>query len=83
MNDEVIKEGLVREVIRRIQSMRKDMDLDINEKINVKLEGIDFSSDYVNHIANEVRGNFVDSLKSDYNQKWTIKTPNEESYNFV
>jgi len=80
MNDEVIKEGLVREVIRRIQSMRKDMDLDINEKINVKLEGLDFSSDYLNHIANEVRGNFVDSLKSDYNQKWTIKTPNEETY---
>jgi isoleucyl-tRNA synthetase len=80
MNDEVIKEGLVREVVRRIQSMRKDMDLDINEKINVKLEGIDFSSDYLSHIANEVRGNFVESLKSDYNQKWTIKTPNEETY---
>ncbi|MBB6401330.1 isoleucyl-tRNA synthetase [Methanococcus maripaludis] len=80
MNDEVIKEGLVREVVRRIQSMRKDMDLDINEKINVKLDGIDFSSDYLSHIANEVRGNFVESLKSDYNQKWTIKTPNEETY---
>ncbi|MDK2986928.1 isoleucine--tRNA ligase [Methanothermococcus thermolithotrophicus] len=81
MSDELIKEGLMREVIRRIQSMRKDMDLDINEKIKIKLEGIEFSDDILKHIGNEVRGTFVDEVKPDYAQAWEIKTPNKETYN--
>ncbi|ABR54690.1 isoleucyl-tRNA synthetase [Methanococcus vannielii SB] len=80
MNCEVIMDGLKREVIRRIQSMRKDMDLDINDRINIRLEGIEFSEESIFHIANEVRGNFVKNLKSEYSQNWNIKTPNEENY---
>ncbi|MBP2143147.1 isoleucyl-tRNA synthetase [Methanococcus voltae] len=83
---ELIKEGLAREVIRRIQSMRKDLDLEVNEKISVLYSGIEFSEELLSRIAKEVRGNFVGDSDIDsndssvYNQEWTIKTPNEETY---
>jgi isoleucyl-tRNA synthetase len=35
LNDELILEGLAREVVRRIQTMRKDADFDISDRITV------------------------------------------------
>ena len=80
LTEDIIKEGLMREVIRRIQSMRKDMDLDIEEKIKVKMEGIEFSEDTLKSIEKEVRGTFFDEIKPDYEQEWEIKTPSKEVY---
>jgi isoleucyl-tRNA synthetase len=80
MSPELIREGLMREVIRRIQAMRKDMDLDIEEKVKVKMEGIEFNEDMLREIEKEVRGEFVEEIKANYEQEWEIKTPNGEKY---
>lgn len=81
MKDELIEEGLMREVIRRIQSMRKDMDLDIEEKILIKMEGISFTDDKLKYIEKEVRGIFDGSIVPDMEGDWKIKTPNKKEYN--
>lgn len=80
LTEDIIKEGLMREVIRRIQSMRKDMDLDIEEKVKIKMEGLKFSEDILKSIEKEVRGTFFDEIKPDYEQEWEIKTPSKEIY---
>ena len=56
------------------------MDLDIEEKIKVKVEGIDLD-EFKEIIEREVRGQFVDDIKADYEKDWEIKTPNGEKYN--
>ena len=82
INEEIIKEGLKREVIRRIQSMRKDNNLDIEDRIIIKMEGINFNNKLIKEIEKEVRGTFIDSdIFEGNSEKWTIKTPNSEIYN--
>ncbi len=39
MNEELETEGLVRDVVRRIQTMRKDLDLGYTQKINTRYSG--------------------------------------------
>jgi len=39
LTDELIKEGLARELVNRIQNLRKDKDFDIIDKIHVKIIG--------------------------------------------
>jgi isoleucyl-tRNA synthetase len=60
--------------------MRKDMDLDIEEKIKVKMEGIEFNEEGLKSIEKEVRGTF-EEFECDNIQEWSIKTPNGEVYN--
>ncbi|WP_017980936.1 isoleucine--tRNA ligase [Methanocaldococcus villosus] len=79
MTEDLIKEGLTREIIRRIQAMRKDLDLDINDKIKVKVEGIELENKDV--IEREVRGKFEDIEDYDYMKEWEIKTPNKKVHN--
>ena len=57
---EILSEAMSRELIRRIQDMRKDMDLDVEENINVTVSStsnfkdlIQKHSDFISH---EVRG---------------------------
>ena len=54
LTDDLRKEGIAREVVRRIQTMRKDMDLQYDARINLKIngdpiiiEGIDAFRDYI------------------------------------
>ncbi len=79
IEEDLIKEGLMREVIRRIQAMRKDLDLDIEEKIKVKVEGIDLNG-FEKIIEREVRGTFED-IEGEYIKDWEIKTPDGRKYN--
>ena len=69
---EILSEAMARELIRRIQDMRKDMDLDVEENINVTVncsnefkDTINSQSDFISH---EVRAstfilNSVDECK--------------------
>jgi len=57
---EIESEGFTREVIRRLQDMRKELDLDVEERIKaivlIKDERIlDLILDWESHIADEVR----------------------------
>ncbi|ADG13320.1 isoleucyl-tRNA synthetase [Methanocaldococcus infernus ME] len=80
IDEELLKEGLMREVIRRIQAMRKELDLDIEERIKFKIEGLEFEDKYIKIIEKEVRGELSDIESSDYSKDWEIKTPTGEKY---
>ena len=41
LNDGLLRRGLVRDVIRQIQELRKSTGLELNDRIEVRLEGID------------------------------------------
>lgn len=44
LSPELIEEGFVRDVVRRVQSMRKDMDLEYSQNIEVYYEGDEFAA---------------------------------------
>jgi isoleucyl-tRNA synthetase len=58
LTDELIAEGTARELVNRIQNLRKDKDFDITDKINVVIENHPFvhraATDFKDFIANEV-----------------------------
>ena len=73
-------EGFSREIVRRIQQMRKDMKLDVEEFIDVDIHCSDKLQDYLNqwksHVSNETRAReikFVDTPKGDYIVEWGVE----------
>ncbi|MEM4475940.1 MAG: DUF5915 domain-containing protein, partial [Desulfurococcaceae archaeon] len=54
-----VSEGLAREIVRRIQVMRKEMELPVDAKVNVWIqmprEAIDMVEELKNYISSEVR----------------------------
>jgi isoleucyl-tRNA synthetase len=66
---EILSEAMARELIRRIQDMRKDKDLDVEATINVIVqlspEFKEIISNQVQFIANEVRANNISFDKID------------------
>ena len=81
---EIYSEAMSRELIRRIQEMRKDLDLDVESNINVcvdcssELENV--IGDYISVIASEVRSNKIifEDISSDegYIKEWSIEEHN-------
>jgi isoleucyl-tRNA synthetase len=60
LNREIESEGFAREVIRRVQDMRKELDLAVDENIKVIIEiederVVDLVLDHENFISREVR----------------------------
>lgn len=73
---ELLAEGFTREIIRRIQEMRKDLNLDMEEKINAEL-GIDSSRirGWENHLKKETRSMNVSCTQRPHGQhmkEWDI-----------
>ncbi|MDR0911395.1 MAG: isoleucine--tRNA ligase [Methanobrevibacter sp.] len=64
ITEEIYSEAMAREIIRRIQDMRKDMDLDVEANINVLIDCSDKFKSYIenqiNIVSNEVRGNTIE-----------------------
>ena len=58
LNDELVAEGVARELVNRIQNLRKDKGFDITDKINVVIENHAFvtraATDFKTFIADEV-----------------------------
>ncbi|HKM13447.1 MAG TPA: isoleucine--tRNA ligase [Candidatus Methanomethylophilaceae archaeon] len=76
---EIESEGYARELIRRIQQMRKDMKLNVEQFINcdVKVDPrlVDLLSSWSSHISSEVRANtltFTDSPGGDEVKTWDV-----------
>jgi isoleucyl-tRNA synthetase len=72
-------EGLAREIVRRIQSMRKELDLDVEDRIvtQIKLDtdSIDFLKDWFDYIKGETRSNslsFVYKPLGKLIKKWDV-----------
>ncbi|MCL1905116.1 MAG: class I tRNA ligase family protein, partial [Methanomassiliicoccaceae archaeon] len=83
MTEEIEAEGYARELIRRIQQMRKDMKLDVEQYINcdvkAETEMIKFFESWKEHIANEVRAKnivFTDSPVGDEVKEWDVQGKN-------
>ncbi len=83
LSEKEISEGFARDLVRRIQYMRKEMGLDIEDKITVYLDVPDDYQKYVtenyDYIAGEVRATRIkivdrDTLEklSDYKRSWDI-----------
>jgi isoleucyl-tRNA synthetase len=86
ITDEIKSEGFAKEMIRRIQEMRKEMDLRVEEEIQTKIKMDDRLYDILEHkkdfIAHETRSSdlhFVtDELSEGYIVEW-----NAEGQNFT
>ena len=79
MTPEIESEGYARELIRRIQQMRKDMKLNVEQFINCDVKAdsrlVDLLDSWKNHIAGEVRANvltFTDSPGGDEVKTWDV-----------
>jgi len=77
---ELKAEGLAREIVRRIQSMRKELDLDIEDKIETEIK-IDNNvskqlDKWIDYIVGETRSKkiiFTDEPKGKLVKKWNIE----------
>ncbi|MFX0172557.1 MAG: DUF5915 domain-containing protein, partial [Candidatus Hodarchaeota archaeon] len=82
LNNELIKEGFVRDLIRRIQSMRKDMVLVYDAEIKVNFsqfdsEAIETIKDYASFIQEEVLATNLNfsKTKEGFTKDWKIQDP--------
>lgn len=76
---EILSESMARELIRRIQDMRKDLDLDVEANIQVFIECSaqfkDLVKSFLGYISQEVRAQkFVfGTQEGDYTKEWDIE----------
>jgi isoleucyl-tRNA synthetase len=80
LTEDIEAEGYARELIRRIQQMRKDMKLDVEQYINCDVKAdtdmTRFFEMWKDHIANEVRARaivFTDSPIGDDVKRWDVQ----------
>ena len=79
MTPELEAEGFAREIVRRIQSMRKEMDLDVEDKISTQIK-VDSEREkslqkWINYIKEETRSKivtFVNKPTGKLIKKWNI-----------
>jgi isoleucyl-tRNA synthetase len=76
LDDELMREAFAREIVRRIQEMRKEMDLDVEEFIEVSLscndERVKGFTDYIRTETRAVRLEF-EKLDEGYTRTWKIE----------
>jgi isoleucyl-tRNA synthetase len=77
--DALLAEGYSREIVRRIQDMRKDMEMDTEEFVKVSMSITDnlasIIDSHLEHIADDTRANqieLVDDVEGDYIVEWSI-----------
>jgi len=83
LNDELVEEGLAREIINRIQNMRKESDFSVTDRIEIYLDDLSPNIDKAiknkqNYIMNETLAVEI-SYKSDDNFKLKEITIGDES----
>jgi len=72
---ELEAEGLVRDVIRRVQVMRKELDLKVEQTVDVLLlfsddESVELSKMFEAHLANEIRADSLEMKGPSAKPKW-------------
>ncbi|MDH4123032.1 MAG: isoleucine--tRNA ligase [Thermoplasmata archaeon] len=80
MTEDLLAEGYSREMVRRVQQMRKDMKLDVEEFIDMEVRCSDKLTGYLQqwnaHISKETRArkmSFLANPKGDYIVEWNIE----------
>jgi isoleucyl-tRNA synthetase len=77
LTDDIESEGYAREVIRRVQEMRKDLELDIQAGIRLELDVrddrvADLVAEHEDLIAQEVRGEFGE-VEDGHRKEWEVE----------
>ena len=78
LTEAIESEGYAREVIRRVQEMRKELDLPIDARIRLDLEiaderVADLVSGHEELITEEVRANEIGSVKDGHRREWEVE----------
>ncbi|WP_018257000.1 isoleucine--tRNA ligase [Halomicrobium katesii] len=78
LTEDIESEGYAREVIRRVQEMRKDLELDLEERIRLDLAVADERIDelvreHEQLIAEEVRADEFDEVEDGHRKTWTVE----------
>jgi len=78
LDDDIESEGYAREVIRRVQEMRKDLALDVEEPIRLEY-GVDderiagLVAEHEDLIAEEVRADEVGAVEDGHRREWAVE----------
>ncbi|MFC4540704.1 isoleucine--tRNA ligase [Halosolutus amylolyticus] len=77
LTDDIESEGYAREVIRRVQEMRKDLDLDVEERIALDLEIEDdrvaaLVEERTDLVREEVRADEIGTVEDGYREEWDV-----------
>ncbi len=78
LTEDIESEGYAREVIRRVQEMRKELDLDVEERIALEFEVednrvADLVADHEELIREEVRADELGSLEDGHRKEWEVE----------
>jgi isoleucyl-tRNA synthetase len=78
LTDDIEAEGYARDVVRRIQEMRKRLDLDVDERIRTRIDVDDdrvagFVDDHRDLIAEETRTAVFDADADDLVEEWDVE----------
>jgi isoleucyl-tRNA synthetase len=86
ITDEIMSEGFAKEIIRRIQEMRKEMDLEVEEPVIVKVRMGDELYDILetkrDYIGKETRSQFIDFVTEELTEGYIVEW-NAEGQNFT
>ena len=76
LTDKLIEEGFVREIISKLQTMRKDSGFEVTDRINVKYSGSDKISDIftnnVCEIKSQTLADTIESASDASGREWNI-----------
>ena len=77
LSDELIEEGFVREIISKIQTMRKDSGFEVMDNIKVYVDGNDKISAIMDRNAEEIKGDVLatainNGAKCENSKEWNI-----------
>ena len=77
LTPELIEEGFVREIISKVQTMRKDADFNVTDRIKVYVEGNDKIAEIMNANADEIKevvlaNEFVVGAMGGVSKNWNV-----------
>jgi len=78
LTEDIESEGYAREVIRRVQEMRKDLELDIEERIRLEVDVkddrvADLVARHEDLVAEEVRAAELGTVEDGYRETWDVE----------
>ncbi|WP_135806073.1 isoleucine--tRNA ligase [Halorussus marinus] len=78
LTEDIESEGYAREVIRRVQEMRKEMDLDIEQRVRLELNVADdrvaeLVEERLDLVKDEVRADAVGDVEDGHRKEWDVE----------
>jgi isoleucyl-tRNA synthetase len=78
LTEDIESEGYAREVVRRVQEMRKDLDLEIEQRVRLELDVADervadLVAERMDLVKEEVRADEVGDVEDGYRKEWEVE----------